>query len=518
MRNIPQVSASRRHLPGRSTADILTMAMITTVLFPVFIGLGVKVAIALPLSTLLGLTGQRFLALMFHGEHLDLFAPSTLVALYFTVNFGLRTLFISFSSAVHWLGLTPYEDYLPQALWCTCTGYIAFLIGYHSSLADWFLVAVPRGNPYWPKTVPALRIAMVMAVGFASMVYLVSIGVAVGGYDSLEFVSKPPPGLPILLERTVNVGWIAVCVCFFLRLPMLGRRSIWLLVSLSIVLLGLKLALTGSKQAVFEPLAEALICYHYLRRRLRLWQMLIVGVPTLVIAFGLVNFYRFVTVGGEGAVPKNFHDLGSRVSSASDSMAGGAVSNQPSAFEQMMNRQAGVDGLAVVMKYTGDPVPFGLGKTFITVPLLSLIPRFVWPGKPIYKSTREFEHEYLGMPSAYNGFTSEQMIADFWGNFHIVGVVVGLFLVGTALRVLFLYLAPSKYNGVGVFFYAALLPELIHELEASFGSALDKIMKFTVLVVLIGLGIGIRYREARRRKTTISAQVLGERLHEFVVQ
>src|SRR5260370_33708103 len=135
-----------------------------------------------------------------------------------------------------------------------------------------------------------------MMIGLASLVYLFRIGMTVGNYGNREFQQHPPPGLIVLLENMIDLSWVAICV--FLVAP--GRKSdpslTWLLLGTSLGMLCIKLATSGGKVALIQPLIEAAIVVHYGKRRFRIWEMLAIGVPGLMLAFGVVNFYHFVVV------------------------------------------------------------------------------------------------------------------------------------------------------------------------------------------------------------------------------
>ena len=97
-----------------------------------------------------------------------------------------------------------------------------------------------------------------------------------------------------------------------------------------------------------------MIVFHYLKRRLRLWQLVAVAVPIAILTFGLLNFYRFVVVGRVAGSPTSVGDITSRISAASDFLirSDKVNSHQSSTLDQLINRSTGVDALALIIKYT----------------------------------------------------------------------------------------------------------------------------------------------------------------------
>jgi len=110
-------------------------------------------------------------------------------------------------------------------------------------------------------------------------------------------------------------------------------------------------------------------------------------------------------------------------------------------FHTVMNRMAGFDSLALVLKYTPDVMPYQYGKTIIVAPLL-LIPTFLWPGKYQFlesvASGVRFGQEYYGIENSVSGVSITQ-IGELYLNFHIFGIIIGMFLMGVLYRFIYMW-------------------------------------------------------------------------------
>jgi hypothetical protein len=264
-----------------------------------------------------------------------------------------------------------------------------------------------------------------------------------------------------------------------------------------VAILSAKLAISGGKVALIQPFLEAVIVVHYGKRRFRIWELLAIGVPVLMLAFGVVNFYRFVVVGHHGS-PKSLTDVISRVSSTSDLLSSRHdTTSQRSSLEQIVDRDAGVDALALIMKYTPRPFPYVYGQHWLELPL-TFVPRQIWKDKPVNMPSAEFEATYLGLPSSFNGFSSMHIIADLYRNFYLPGVFCGMFVFGAILRCFYLFCSPSRENCTGMFLYAALFPEIIHSLESDVGYAAINVTRAAALAVLVAFFLGGGYRRLHR--------------------
>ena len=490
VRNTPWRIAS-----GESPAalTVLASAALTLMLIPAFLYLDVESAVALPLALLLGLTSRHLFELVIRPASNDLFFPTTLVVGYFVVDFGARSFYLATVPFFARIGRNPYNDYLPAALWCACAGYLAYSSGMGSEAAKRLLRRLPRlGN--WPRSLPALRLLLLMIVGLGCVFYLFKLGLSVGNYGNLEFQRHPPPGLPVLLQNLTDLSWVALCIFLVTSAKKSRRGVIWLLLGMSVSILCIKLAISGGKVALIQPFLETAIVFHYGKRRFRIWEMLTMGVPVVILAFGAVNFYRFVVVGHHGA-PKDLADVVSRVSLATDMLNDAhAIGSQQSPLEQMVDRNAGTDALALIIKYTPNPFPYVYGRHWLEIPL-TFIPRQIWKNKPVNMPSAEFESTYMSEPSNYNGFSSMHLIGDLYRNFSFAGVLVGMFLLGVLLRLFYLFCSPRRENGAGLFLYAVLFPEIIHSLESDVGYAMINVFRAAVLTMGVAYFLGARFKK-----------------------
>lgn len=477
----------------RSSADLLATAALAVVMVPVLLYFAIRLPVVLPLSILLALTGRRLLQVAFDSARIDLFSPLSVVATYFSLYFAVRSVYLCTVPFLARLGRNPYDDYLPAALWCASAGYASFLLGFGSKIAKSWKPHWPMATHQLPSVLPTLRLFLLMLIGLGSLAYLFKIGVAVGNYGSLEFQRHPPPGVVVLLENLLDLSWVLLCVYFVVPSKKLRGWEIWCLGGISLGILCLKLALSGGKVALIQPLMEAAIVIHYGKRQLRFWEALIVGIPALMLAFGVVNFYRFTVVGRTGS-PKTLSEIASRISSAITMLnSNHAARAQPSALEQMVDRNAGSDALALIMKYTPHPFPYVSGRPWLQIPM-TFVPRQIWKDKPINIPSAEFEETYMGVPGNYNGFTSMQLIGDLYRNFSWPGVLGGMFLLGALLQLFYLACSPSRANTMGLFLYAALFPEIIHSLESDVGYAVINVTRAIALAVCVAFFLGARSR------------------------
>jgi hypothetical protein len=68
--------------------------------------------------------------------------------------------------------------------------------------------------------------------------------------------------------------------------------------------------------------------------------------------------------------------------------------------------------------------------------LIALVPRALWPGKPIVAGSGNLVTTYTGIPFAEGTSVGIGQVMEFYVNFADVGVVLGFFIIGTIITIL----------------------------------------------------------------------------------
>jgi hypothetical protein len=101
-------------------------------------------------------------------------------------------------------------------------------------------------------------------------------------------------------------------------------------------------------------------------------------------------------------------------------------------------RLALINSVAVVLRDVGRWVPHVKGDTILMPTLTGFIPRVIWPDKPVTAQGRDFGRIFrvtnFWSRETYIGAT---VPAELYWNFGLPGIIVGMALVGLAMRVLY---------------------------------------------------------------------------------
>ncbi|NDL57650.1 hypothetical protein [Phytoactinopolyspora mesophila] len=204
-----------------------------------------------------------------------------------------------------------------------------------------------------------------------------------------------------------------------------------------VVLLGIETvvgALAGGKQHFLLSLLAVLIPYGALRGRMPLRILLAGVIVFLWIAVPFNTAYREVvrsdesTLSPEAAVaaaPEIVADV-TAADSFTDALTGSTI--------QMLNRVRMLDSVAIIVQKTPETIPYRSPVEFASAPLVGVIPRALWPDKPVLATGYEFSREYFGTPRDMYTSTGITPLGDLYRHGGIVTVVVGMVLLGMGAR------------------------------------------------------------------------------------
>jgi len=102
-------------------------------------------------------------------------------------------------------------------------------------------------------------------------------------------------------------------------------------------------------------------------------------------------------------------------------------------------------GKAVATLMDGH-APFAYGTTFSDA-ALALVPRFLWPGKPVYAGSSDVVSRYTGMFVNETTTFASGYVMEFYINFGTASVVIGFVLLGVLMRICDFMSAQHLFRG-----------------------------------------------------------------------
>jgi hypothetical protein len=145
-----------------------------------------------------------------------------------------------------------------------------------------------------------------------------------------------------------------------------------------------------------------------------------------------------------------------------------------------------VDSLALIMQKTPHPNPYLRGRLYaLGIPII-LVPRFLWPSKPVLDNGYIFSQEYLDLPASSVTSTPITEPGDLYMNFGVAGVLSGMFVWGVVCSCLYAWIRrrPGNDSAALLLFFAALLQ--LANVEADFVSLLATAFRALLLAWIVG--------------------------------
>lgn len=372
-----------------------------------------------------------------HRKSIDLMELVYPFSLLYFVEFGGRTIWILLNRKAMELQ-TPHPSVIAMgllpAIVAASLGLAAYLVAYYLPDLRRRAVAAPRTPSPDGGTLAWLALA-IYGAGLAFRAPLLFggwfMGFAAGRYASQ--VSPTVHSLAYLGILSV-MGYALAFVTYYRPggHPAWFRRVLWLGI---VPLETLYTFLVGSKFFFAVLLFMPIVVYHYLRRPIRLTRLALVLAFFLLVVTPLVSAYRLVADSGNLTI-KTFATGFPRLVA---SLLGRLLSFSPREYLDAsigvaVTRFVGIDALAAVMR--GIPVltDFQHGQSLLWMVKI-LIPTFVWPGK---YDALELDlapvPRFFGFEDFSRGGLSITQPAEFYWNFGLPGVIVGMALVGLFQR------------------------------------------------------------------------------------
>jgi hypothetical protein len=336
-----------------------------------------------------------------------------LYALYFAVPVFLREkpTITSYQTA-----LIPAGD-VERALWLS-------LLGIGSLYAGWAI-----GRSPW-----RLDLRGAARIRSGSALALCVVGLVVYAYE----LAQPPSADVVQFVDLVASLTVLGLGVLYLRLVGSDRSAPWVLPAF-VVVLTLRLLMgfgTGANYQAFAVVLPILLLVAVVRRRLP-WKIVAAMLVLLAVLQPVKSLYRSQYETGtdyeETASPLV---AGARYFDTANEVVRGGISAEDTA-DEFMSRFGYLYTLAPVIDRTPREVPYW-GTATLTPLLAKPIPRLVWPSKPEEVTGQSFGHRY-GFIDARDQTTSWNMpqLIEFYADFGIWGVLLGMFLLGALYRLLF---------------------------------------------------------------------------------
>jgi hypothetical protein len=253
---------------------------------------------------------------------------------------------------------------------------------------------------------------------------------------------------------------------------------------------------SGQKENYANAVLAVAIPYTAARNRLPKVMLVTVGIIFLVIVIPFTAAYRStVRETGAGTLSAG-QAVGAAPQILRDTLNGGdsLLTTIPASVSYLLARGQDIDAPAIIMQRTPGQIPYSDPIQLLTGPLSALIPRAVWPGKPILATGYQFGQEYFEIPPTVYSSTTITPIGDLYRYGGWLPVLIGMFILGCGVRLLDEFL-DVRGNPHTMFLVLFLFPSLVMS-EQDWITLLAAIPAF---ILLWWLTVVLAFRGRRHR-------------------
>ena len=132
----------------------------------------------------------------------------------------------------------------------------------------------------------------------------------------------------------------------------------------------------------------------------------------------------------------------------------------PDSLDYLAQRIREIDSPAIIVQRTPGQIPFRSPLQLVEAPIAGMVPRAIWPGKPIVVTGYRFSQEFFGLPSTVYTSTADTEIGGLYLYGGWIPVIVGMFLLGCGVRLLDDVL-DVRANPHAIFLVLLIFPSLV---------------------------------------------------------
>lgn len=455
-------------MPISPLIGLSTVSILSGILIP-FIPIRREMILSLLFLCLVfvALVVQFFIA--FSNKHRYIFHPMYFILIPFGIGYFLRSVNIIFFDFDTMSGFNSFSgpSYLWLALALALVSIAAMLIGYATPIGK--MVAIKM--PVFSSTMNSQRMWIVIIVYFivGSFLYLAFIQSSGGIEFSLNDLttkrrSDDLMGLRVG-ARFIFVGLYLLYIKYLI--PQKGSRVYFVLLTLVIIGALLIPVTSNSRKDILAIFLVIAVLFHHFGKKISVAKLAIVGIILMYISLLVLS-------------QRNAGDFDADRLTDVFSVEGFSKFF----FEPGRHDYADITTIAHVVRYVEEGNDLFNGR-MVTDFLGRFVPRKLWPEKPknvgitiaalFYANPLRRYGPSYGVPPS--------IAADLYINFHLPGVLVGMFLFGIFIRLMYEYVNLYPLNQWVVLIYAVTLLFFFEQSKSDFASISSRYLQFVIPIL-----------------------------------
>lgn len=376
---------------------------------------------------------------------------------------------------------------VPLALLATSAGVVfwamGFLMGPPTALRRLFSAFVTWSIPsgIWGSRA-RLAAGLLYAIGIGARLYQLVTG-------RFAYLQNPV----LSLNATSSVNQILAQLEQFARYGLIlaalsaaiapSVRSRWILRSLFVAELGFALVSGVKEEFIFTFVVVAAV-FGIVRRTISK-RGIALAVVGLLILIPINGAYRqFVRGGGIGSVTSQQALEALPMIVKATFIDFQAPTFFAESVASLASRARVIDNVAIILQKTPQVIPYRKVGEFATAPLLGILPRSLWPQKPILSYGYQFGREYYGTSAAVYSSVAVTLPGDLFRHGGWWVLLIGMMIMGALVRLFEQCFYPGRDPRLLLLYVPLFL--LVTNLEADVITYLSNLAQATVILLLVG--------------------------------
>lgn len=399
----------------------------------------------------------------------DWFEPGVFIAIVYVVFFGLAGLRYVMDPTLLHPFLQADQRWLTLALFFVLLGVVAFWAGYYGRLGPALHRLTLRPAREQARARASIRSGAVVglyALGLLARLFMLRAGLY--GYlrDPESYASVPYAEFFVRLEAFCGYALVLAWLDSYSHPDHKWRRSFAWGLLLSEMFWGF---FSGMKMNVILPLLLVAMIHTYKRARLPL-RHVAVALALVVLIYPVNTIYRQLVRGGELEIRGPADMLSSSPQLLEEVLINFDDPNMymETGYQAALGRASVIQNYALLLKYLDRTGDYWHGRYLWLLPALVVVPRVVWPSKPVANIGTWFAVNVWGQDPHIQSSVAITFPGDLHLQFGWPSLLVGMFLTGVVFRWLYERYARPR-SDYSIFFYIFLFYHLgAHEADLTF--------------------------------------------------
>lgn len=331
--------------------------------------------------------------------------------------FGLLPLLSRRSGDVgYWYRDLP-NNTLRQAFALVLIGTLAFALGYVITTRGSRILTLADGEVQRVRNGRVLVAAVAVAGSRILLLLSGSYGYVHSSASNLAF-SGP-------LGFVSQLSWVVILLAAVVAFSRNASSSSRVVLFCLLVVEAVSGVAAGMKGAVLLPFVAALLAFVYTRGKIPKHSIAI-GIVLFLVMVSIVEDYRHAL--NRGGHRSSTGPIALRVLGTVEITP--SVGRLSTSADLILDRVQMLDAFALIIEKTPSPVPFERGKYYLVAPAMNLVPRVLWPEKPVLNVAERTSRAYYSEALARSSASTRTIFGDLYANFGSGGVAVGMLTLG----------------------------------------------------------------------------------------